>query len=97
MDVAVPAARSMTLIAGWVVVLTLVAMGAHEPPVIGTMLAQVPAGEPKPQSASVWQEPVQLPLAAQVAPRPEHWALVVQAPFWKTPIGPTGEAQVLVT
>ena len=39
---------------------------------------------------------VQLP-ETQTGVSPLQLALLVHVPFWKAPIGPTGEAQVLVT
>src|SRR5437879_6484794 len=85
--------RSTTVTAGWVVVLALLTVGLQVPP------AQSPAMEMGPQSASVAHESVQTPLAphVEVAPNAAHCAVAVHAPFWKTPTGPTGEAQVLVT
>lgn len=74
------------------VVLTLVAIGAHVP--VGE---QVPAGEPLPQSASAAQARVHRPpVQTEAMPKAAHCAVAAQTPFWKTPIGPTGEAQVLV-
>jgi len=50
----------------------------------------------------IWHESVHTPPALQVesGPKPPaavHCAVVVQLPFWNTPTGPVGEAQVLVT
>jgi hypothetical protein len=67
-----------------VVVFTLVAMGLQTPP---AATSQVPAGEPKPQSASSTQLAVQPPAATTQVAGAVHCALPAHA-FWNTPIGP---------
>ena len=54
-------------------------------------------GEPTPQSASAMQLPLHAPLTQLPAAPPGHCESSAHAPCWKTPSGPTGEAQVLVT
>ena len=94
--VPVPAVRSTMVTAGWVVVLALAVSGAHSP----VVTLQAPAAEPTPHWASVVQLPVHTPLArlqVDVAPNAEQLPVAWHCPNWNTPVGPAGEAHVLVT
>src|SRR5438046_2247751 len=93
--VAAPPPRGTMVTAGCVVVLAFSVSGAHTPP---PATLHAPAFDPKPQSASTTHVPLHAPGATQLPARPPgHWLSMPHAPFWNTPVGPTGEAQVLVT
>src|SRR4051794_2792981 len=99
----------MTESAGWVVVLALSVIGLQVPliPMPPVGITQAPAtvapAASVPQSLSTVQLLLQAPAVQAAACKPlptaaaGHWPAAAQAFFWKTPVGPTGEAQVLVT
>src|SRR3954464_11466380 len=92
--VPVPWLRLTMVRAGWVVVLAFAVNGLHAPPFARS---HRPATAGTPQSLSRAQLPLHEPATPLPMPPPGQFASSWQAPFWNTPVGPTGDAQVLVT
>src|SRR5579863_3942744 len=84
---AVPVARLMMVTAGCVVVLAFAVTGPQAPP---PATLQVPAGARAPQSVSSTHVPLQEPATQLPARPPAQLASIWHAPFWNTPVGPTG-------